>query len=97
MGVGGNQEVQDCLILWYINRLRIIYLSKYYREGGDPTPALKAIYGEKVRVYIFLISPPLGPARAPKKKNYKKMTKVKKTREIKIESRTNMSRYKEKL
>ena len=88
MGVGGNQEVQDCLILWYINRLRIIYLSKYYREGGDPTPALKAIYGEKVRVYIFLISP---PPRAPKKKNYKKMTKVKKTREIKIESRTNMS------
>ena len=58
MGVGGNQEVQDCLILWYINRLRIIYLSKYYREGGDPTPALKAIYGEKVRVYIFLIPPP---------------------------------------
>jgi len=24
------------------------YYCKYYREGGDPTPALKAIYGEKV-------------------------------------------------
>jgi len=25
----------------------IEYYKKYYREGGDPTPALKAIYGEK--------------------------------------------------
>jgi len=42
----------------------IEYYKKYYREGGDPTPALKAIYGDKKKAANNLAANAVGAGNA---------------------------------